>query len=299
MDVIRDNAALRRRLEASRRAGESLGLVPTMGYLHAGHLSLIAQAGRENDRVAVSIFVNPTQFGPGEDFARYPRDEARDLALCEEAGVDIVYAPEVAMLYPNGQPGTVVVPPESLTGHLCGASRPGHFTGVATVVSKLFALFQPDRAYFGLKDFQQTAVLKRMVADLCFGVDVVLVPTLREPDGLAMSSRNVYLSAEERQQALALSRALQAGWEAARRSGVSPDDVLNTARSVLAGEPALEVQYLELVDQDTLAPLETLERPGVLAVAARLGRTRLIDNVSLEGPAPLGGDRLDRLERKP
>jgi pantoate--beta-alanine ligase len=167
------------------------------------------------------------------------------------------------------------------------------------VVSKLFALVGPDRAYFGLKDFQQTAVLKRLVADLCFGVDIVLVPTLREPDGLAMSSRNVYLSGTERQQALALSRALQAGWEAARRPGVMPDAVLNTARSVLAGEPALEVQYLELVDQDTLAPLETFERPGVLAVAARLGRTRLIDNVSLEGPAPLGGASLDRLERKP
>lgn len=299
MDVLRDNAAVRRRLEPSRRAGESLGLVPTMGYLHAGHLSLIEAAARDNDRVAVSLFVNPTQFGPNEDFARYPRDEARDLELCASAGVDLVYAPEASALYPFGQPGTQVVPPESLTGSLCGAFRPGHFTGVATVVSKLFAIFTPDRAYFGQKDFQQCAVLTRLVADLGFGVEVVLVPTLREADGLAMSSRNVFLSATERRQALALSRALQAGWESARRSGVKPREVLDTARSVLAAEPALEVQYLELVDRETLAPLESFGRPGVLAVAAQLGRTRLIDNVSLDGPAPLGETRLDRMERTP
>ncbi|MFN3431999.1 MAG: pantoate--beta-alanine ligase [Candidatus Sericytochromatia bacterium] len=298
MDVIRDNAAVRRQLVTARRAGHTIGLVPTMGYLHAGHMSLIERARRECDRVVVSIFVNPTQFGPGEDFDRYPRDEARDLALCESAGADWIYAPSVDQLYPHG-PGTSVVPPEAITQSLCGAFRPGHFTGVATVVAKLFALWQPDRAYFGLKDFQQTAVIRRMADDMGFGVEVVLVPTRREPDGLAMSSRNVYLSPEERLKALAIPRALQAGWETARRPGVNPHDVLNTARSVLAAEPALGVQYVELVDQDTLAPLEDLSKPGVLAVAAKLGVTRLIDNASLVGPAPLEHAGHDRLERLP
>jgi pantoate--beta-alanine ligase len=298
MDVIRHNAAVRAHLVETRRAGESVALVPTMGFLHAGHVSLIEAARQAADRVVLSIFVNPTQFGPGEDFDRYPRDEARDLALCRQAGVDWIYAPDVTDLYPHG-PGTTVVPPNELTGSLCGAFRPGHFTGVATVVCKLFALWQPDRAYFGLKDFQQTAVIRRMADDLCFPVEVMLVPTMRESDGLAMSSRNVYLSPEERQRALVLSRALQAAWETARRPDVKPLDVLNTARSLLAAEPALEVQYLELVEQDTLAPLGDLARPGVLAVAVQNGRTRLIDNVTLNGPAPLGDSRLDRLERTP
>ena len=298
MDVIRDNAAGRRLLATASRAGHTIGLVPTMGYLHAGHMSLIERARRECDRVVVSIFVNPTQFGPGEDFERYPRDEARDFAMCEAAGTDWLYAPTVEALYPHG-PGTLVVPPEALTRSLCGAFRPGHFTGVATVVAKLFALWQPDRAYFGLKDFQQTAVIRRMADDLCFGVEVVLVPTRREPDGLAMSSRNVYLSPEERTKALAIPRALQAGWETARRPGVNPHQVLDTARSVLAAEPTLGVQYVELVDQDTLAPLEDLSRPGVLAVAAKVGATRLIDNTSLAGPAPLESAGHDRLERLP
>lgn len=268
-----------------------------MGYLHAGHRRLIEQARRENDRVAVSIFVNPTQFGPGEDFERYPRDEERDLALCREAGVDWVYMPSVQELYPHG-PGTLVVPPDELTNSLCGAFRPGHFTGVATVVAKLFGLWLPDRAYFGLKDFQQTVVVRRMAADLCLPVEVVLVPTMREHDGLAMSSRNVYLSSEERQKALAIPRALQSAWETAQRKGVTPDEVLKAARSVLAAEPALEVQYVELVDPDGLTAQAELNRPGVLAVAAKLGRTRLIDNVSLAGPAPIGHGH-DRLERTP
>lgn len=297
MEVLRENAEVRRRLASLRRSGESLGFVPTMGYLHAGHRSLIEQARRENDRVAVSIFVNPTQFGPGEDFERYPRDEERDLALCREAGVDWVYLPSVEALYPHG-PGTLVVPPEELTKSLCGAFRPGHFTGVATVVAKLFGLWLPDRAYFGLKDFQQTVVVRRMAADLCLPVEVVLVPTMREADGLAMSSRNVYLSSEERQKALTIPRALQTAWETAQRPGVKPDEVVKAARSVLAAEPALEVQYVELVDPDGLTAQAELNRPGVLAVAAKLGRTRLIDNVSLAGPAPMGLGH-DRLERTP
>jgi pantoate--beta-alanine ligase len=285
MDVLRANDEVRRRARFARQAGESIGLVPTMGFLHAGHRALIERARAENARVAVSVFVNPTQFGPNEDFARYPRDEARDLALCEAAGVDWVYAPPVEALYPNGQPGTLVVPPAGLTDGLCGEFRPGHFTGVATVVAKLFALWGPDRAYFGLKDFQQTAVLRRMAADLCFPVELVLAPTVREPDGLALSSRNVYLSAAERQAALAIPRALQAGWEQARVNGSRPSAVLEAAARALSG---LEVQYLTLVDRDTLEPATDLARPAVLAVAAYSGKTRLIDNVALDGPAPLG-----------
>ena len=211
MEVIRTNAEVRSRNRARHLAGDSLGLVPTMGFLHAGHLSLVARARRENARVAVSIFVNPTQFGPSEDFERYPRDLDADLALCERAGVDWVYAPDVGELYPHG-PGTLVQPPEAITAGLCGETRPGHFTGVATVVAKLFALWQPDRAYFGQKDFQQTVVIRRLAEDLCFPVEIVLGATVREADGQAMSSRNVYLSPAERARALTLSCSLQAGW---------------------------------------------------------------------------------------
>jgi pantoate--beta-alanine ligase len=298
MDVIRDNDDARHHLALARRSGLSIGLVPTMGALHEGHRQLIRRARAENDRVVVSIFVNPTQFGPGEDFDRYPRDLDTDLETCEGERVDWVYAPEVSALYPHG-PGTLVVPPASLTDRLCGASRPGHFTGVATVVAKLFALWLPDRAYFGIKDFQQTVVVRRMAEDLCLPVSVVTVPTQRESDGLALSSRNVFLSPEERRAARALPLALQAGWETARRPHVGPADVLNAARSVLAAEPALEVQYLELVDPDSLAPLTAMQAAGVLAVAAHVGRTRLIDNVSLAGPAPLDAAGSSHPERTP
>ncbi|MDB5100531.1 MAG: pantoate/beta-alanine ligase [Cyanobacteria bacterium RYN_339] len=284
MEVLRANDDVRRRATQARQAGETIGLVPTMGFLHAGHRALIERARAENGRVAVSVFVNPTQFGPTEDFARYPRDEDRDLALCQEAGVDWVYAPSVEELYPHGQPGTLVTPPEGLTTSLCGEFRPGHFTGVATVVAKLFALWGPDRAYFGLKDFQQTAVLRRMAADLCFPVALVLAPTIRETDGLALSSRNIYLDPAERQAALAIPRALQAGWEQARVAGSRPSAVLEAAARHLTG---MQVQYLSLVDRDSLEPATDLGRPAVLAIAAYSGKTRLIDNVALDGPAPL------------
>lgn len=288
MEVVRANVEVRRRVDAARRSGRRIGLVPTMGYLHEGHARLVESARAECDAVGVSIFVNPTQFGPQEDLARYPRDEARDLALCERLGVDWVYMPAVEELYPHGQPGTLVVPPGNLTDTLCGAFRPGHFAGVATVVAKLFALFQPDRAYFGLKDFQQTAVIRRLVDDLCFGVELVLVPTVRETDGLAMSSRNVYLSDDERRAALTLSRALQTGWEQARLPGARPSTVLEAAARVLSSAPSVQVQYLSVVDRDSLDAATRLDHPAVLAVAAYVGRTRLIDNVALDGPPPLG-----------
>lgn len=286
MQVLQTNEEVRRAVGVSHREGASIGLVPTMGYLHAGHMALVARARAECDRVAVSLFVNPTQFGPGEDLDRYPRDPDRDAALCREAGVDWLYTPSVSELYPHG-PGTMVVPPAALTTSLCGAYRPGHFSGVATVVAKLFALWRPDRAYFGQKDFQQVVVIERLAEDLCFPLTVVQVPTTREPDGLAMSSRNVYLSAEERQIARTIPLALQAGWEAGQTPGATPAHVLLAARAVLAEAPQLSVQYLELVDPSTMAPAADLARPTVLALAAHLGRTRLIDNVSLAGPAPV------------
>lgn len=286
MELVRHHAEARSRLAELRRSGGSLGMVPTMGFLHDGHQSLMTAARRENDRVVVSIFVNPTQFGPNEDFERYPRSLERDLAVCEAAGVDWVYAPAVEDLYPHG-PGTMVVPPAELTDRLCGAFRPGHFAGVATVVTKLLALWQPERAYFGQKDFQQTVVVRRLVDDLCLPVSVVVAPTVREPDGLAMSSRNVYLSPEERSRALALPRALQSGWEAARRAGASPEAVLEAARSVLAEVPGLSVQYVEVVDPLTLGPATDLAGDRVVLVAAYAGTTRLIDNASLAGPPPI------------
>ncbi|MEB3222860.1 MAG: pantoate--beta-alanine ligase [Candidatus Sericytochromatia bacterium] len=291
MELVRETSEVRRALDAVRRGGRTLGLVPTMGYLHAGHRALIEAAARACDEVVVTIFVNPTQFGPREDFGTYPRNLEGDLALCLEAGATWVFAPDTATMYPGGAdvPATRVVPPSNLTGGLCGAFREGHFTGVATVVAKLFALWQPDRAYFGLKDFQQTAVIRALATDLMFPVLIELVPTVREPDGLAMSSRNVYLTTEARGRARALSRALEAGWQAARGPGASVKGVTSAASAVLAATGGLQVQYLALVHRDTLAPLDDLSAPGVLAVAAVVEGTRLIDNVALDGPSPLVG----------
>ncbi|HEY9723918.1 MAG TPA: pantoate--beta-alanine ligase [Oscillatoriaceae cyanobacterium] len=283
MELVRKNTAARALVDAAQRAGERLALVPTMGYLHEGHRDLITRARAECDRVVVSIFVNPTQFGPNEDFARYPRDLERDLALCRDAGADAVYAPEVEELYPFG-PGTLVVPPAALSSTLCGAFRPGHFDGVATVVAKLFALWQPQRAYFGLKDFQQTAVIARMVADLCFPVELVRVPTVREPDGLAMSSRNTYLSESDRATARALPRALAAGYRAAHAPGASTESVCALVRQELE-RAGITPQYVALVDPLTLAPSSEPAR-GVLAIAATVGATRLIDNLLLAEPSP-------------
>ena len=263
--------------EVSRRwrgEGLEIGLVPTMGALHAGHLSLIEQARSENAIVVVSVFVNPIQFGPGEDFERYPRDPARDASLMARAGVDAVYQPSVEVMYPPGSSTRVHV--AGIGDSLEGAARPGHFEGVATVVSKLFTAVEPDRAYFGQKDAQQVAVIKRLAVDLDFPVDVRVCPTVREPDGLALSSRNAYLSPAERQAAVSLSAALRLAAEAFASGERRPERLQGILRARLEAEPLARVEYAEVVDPRTFRP------PGTLAVlAVRVGSTRLIDNLDL------------------
>lgn len=277
MEVIETVAALR----AWRRGLRgTLGLVPTMGYLHEGHLALVRRARAENDHVAVSIFVNPTQFGPGEDYATYPRDPERDLALLRQEGVAAVFLPSVEEMYPAGFSTAVEV--GGVTERLEGAARPGHFRGVATVVAKLLNQFQPDRAYFGQKDAQQVVVVRRMVRDLDIPVTIVVVPTVRDADGLALSSRNVYLAPEERRAALALSRGLFAA-AAAHAAGERDAERLRAlVRAHLAAEPLVRPEYVSLADAETLAELAVVDRPALLSLAARVGRVRLIDNVVLE-----------------
>ena len=281
MEVVREIGEVRRLLEPARRAGKSIGLVPTMGYLHEGHLSLIEKARAENDRVVVSIFVNPTQFGPGEDSQRYPRDLPRDLDLCAKAGVGLVFTPEPSEMYPAGFQTRVEV--ESLSQGLCGGSRPGHFRGVATVVAKLFAIVQPDRAYFGEKDAQQLRVIKRMTMDLSLPVRIVPVPTLRESDGLAMSSRNVYLGAEERRAALVLYRALMLARDLTAAGMRQAAEIKRRMFSLIKAEPMARLDYLAIVDSDTLAPVEELQKPVLIALAVYIGKTRLIDNITVQG----------------
>lgn len=280
MKLARTRAEVRSWTEEARRAGERVALVPTMGYLHAGHLSL-AEVGRGSaERVAMSIFVNPLQFGAGEDLDRYPRDLERDLALAERAGVGLVFAPSVSEMYPDGRPWVSVVPQER-ADRLCGASRPGHFAGVLTVVSKLFGIFDPDVAVFGEKDYQQLALIRRMVRDLDMRVRIEGGAIVREPDGLAMSSRNVYLSPEERERALALGRAL----EACRRLFAAGEVDAGAYRAALReiDGPGIDVEYGEVVDPHSLDAVERVTAGSVCALAARVGATRLIDNTVL-GP---------------
>jgi pantoate--beta-alanine ligase len=269
-------------LEASRqwrRDGLVIGLVPTMGALHAGHLSLIEEARRENSTVVVSIFVNPIQFGPGEDFSRYPRDPARDAELLTRVGITAVYEPAVDVMYPPGSSTRVHV--SGISDLLEGTARPGHFDGVATVVSKLFTAVEPDQAYFGQKDAQQVAVVNRLTRDLDFPVRIRVCPTVREADGLALSSRNAYLSPEEREAAVCLSSALRLGADAYAKGERRPDQLRKTLRARLDAEPLVQVEYAEVVDP------ESFNAPGSLAVlAVRIGRTRLIDNHDLSGRFP-------------
>ncbi|MDT9594709.1 pantoate--beta-alanine ligase [Nocardioides zeae] len=279
--------SLRRELALARGRGGRVALVPTMGALHDGHASLVRTArelvGPEG-AVVVSVFVNPLQFGAGEDLDRYPRTLDADLAVCAEAGADVVFAPAVDEVYPGGDP-QVTVEPGPLGTLLEGAVRPGHFRGVLTVVAKLFGLVQPDVAVFGEKDYQQLALIRRMAADLCLPVEVVGAPTVREPDGLALSSRNRYLDAEQRRLATTLSRALDAARE---REAYGPGAAREAALEVLASQPAVETDYLVVTEDDLgeVDPARPGRRSGRVLVAARLGTTRLIDNLPLEIPSP-------------
>lgn len=271
---------MRAACRALRKNGHTLGLVPTMGALHAGHIALVRAARAQCDIVAASIFVNPTQFGPNEDFAKYPRTFEQDCALLESEGVALVFAPQPQEMYPAGASTFVEV--EGVGDRLDGASRPGHFRGVATVVAKLFHIAAPDKAFFGQKDAAQIAALRRMVRDLNFDLELVVCPTVREPDGLALSSRNRYLSAQERTRALVLASALNVIAATYRAGEKSVTRLLETGRSVIATEPEVRVDYLEIVDWETLLPLAEATPGALVAVAAHVGSTRLIDNTLLQ-----------------
>jgi len=277
--LVWDKVGLARLTAAWRRKGLRVGFVPTMGALHAGHAELVSRAAAENDRVVVSVFVNPLQFGPDEDYGRYPRALPADRRLVEEAGADLVYAPSAKEMYPEGFRTHIEV--EGLSDLYCGEYRPGHFRGVATVVLKLFNQVRPDRAYFGEKDFQQLVILKKMASDLDVPVMIVPVPIIRESDGLARSSRNAYLSAAQRSAAPALRAALAAGRAEGRRRGATPRTVSAAVRRALARTP-LKLQYAAVVDASTIEPARDLRGRRRLLAAALLGKTRLIDNIPLE-----------------
>ena len=263
----------------ARRRRTGLGLVPTMGALHEGHLSLVRAAKAQCDAVAVSIFVNPTQFGPAEDLSKYPRQFDRDCRLLKKEGIDILFAPPVEEIYPDGGVTWVLV--ESLSEKLDGRSRPGHFRGVTTIVAKLFHIIEPEAAFFGQKDAAQLAVIRRMVRDLNFPVEIVACPIVREPDGLAMSSRNAYLNREERSRALVLQRSLQKARQQFHDGEKSAAKLISAAKEVFASEPQVVLDYFEIVDPDTLDPVERISQKTLVAVAARVGSTRLIDNLVL------------------
>ena len=264
---------------AQHDAGRRIGLVPTMGYLHEGHLALVDEARRRTDAVVLSIFVNPLQFGPREDLARYPRDLPRDRSLALSRGVDALFVPSVEVMYPSGS--EVRVTPGETAERWEGAARPGHFTGVLTVVAKLFHLVQPDLACFGQKDIQQLTLIRRMVRDLDWPIELVAGPTVREPDGLALSSRNAYLSADERRQALTLSRALLAAHRSFCEGERETPRLEERMRRVLDAEPGVRVEYIAIVEPEGLSPISTADGKTIVAIAARIGSTRLIDNINL------------------
>lgn len=280
MEVIEKPKAMQQRSLELRAQGKTIGFVPTMGYFHEGHLSLMRRARRECDVVVISIYVNPLQFGPREDFNRYPRDLPRDLKMAEEVGVDIAFVPKDEDMYPDGFQTFVEV--TELTKGLEGFHRPGHFRGVTTVVAKLFNIVLPHKAYFGEKDFQQLRVVQRMVRDLNFPIEIVPCPTVREPDGLAMSSRNSYLSPQERQAATVLQRALKAADDLFRQGERNAALLKAKVWEVLGKEPLVRPQYVEIVDAETLAPVFSIERPAVILLAAFVGNARLIDEWVLE-----------------
>ena len=276
MEIIKDLRVMQARSGFLRQEGKAIGFVPTMGYLHEGHLTLLRRAREENDIVVLSIFVNPAQFGAGEDYEKYPRDTEGDLAKASEAGTDIAFLPEVAEMYPAGYATYVNV--EGLTEKLCGRSRPGHFRGVTTVVLKLFNLVQPHRAYFGEKDYQQLVVIKKMVSDLNLDLQIIGCPTVRESDGLAMSSRNAYLSPQERLSALCLSRSLAKTEELIRGGEKSPQSIINEISKVIEKEPGAKIDYVAVCHPETLGDLESIDSQALIALAVKIGPARLLDN---------------------
>jgi pantoate--beta-alanine ligase len=283
MEIIASPIKMQRWSEDARRRGATIAFVPTMGFLHEGHLTLMREGRRHAGLLASSLFVNPTQFGPNEDFSRYPRNFERDCELMETVPVDVLFAPEPEVMYPAGSQTWVEA--TEITQGLCGAHRPGHFRGVTTVVAKLFNIVKPHVALFGEKDYQQLRSIQRMVKDLNFDLEIVPVATVRERDGLAMSSRNAYLSAEEREQALSLSRALEAAYNCFRAGACTPIQLACAARAVLERTSGVKIEYVEAVDAETLQRVERNDRPIVVAIAARVGNTRLIDNMVFDRSA--------------
>ena len=274
MKILKTVHDVRELVNQWKKESKTIGLVPTMGYLHEGHLSLIEKCKKENDKVIVSIFVNPTQFGENEDLTSYPKDIKRDSSLCENLGVDLIFNPDASEMY---QDPCTFVNIESLSNHLCGKSRPIHFRGVCTVVSKLFIIINPDNAYFGQKDAQQLAIIKKMVKDLNFDINIVGCPIVREEDGLAKSSRNVYLNPKERKAALCLSKAINVGKTLANTE-TNADKIKSEMRKIIEAEPLAKIDYIEIVDNDTMQPVSKMKENTLAAMAVFIGKTRLIDN---------------------
>jgi len=277
VEIISTPGEMQRWSEQARRRGETIAFVPTMGFLHEGHLTLMREGRKRASMLASSLFVNPTQFGPNEDFARYPRNFERDCEMMRTVPVDALFAPAPEAMYPPGSQTWVEA--TEITKGLCGDHRPGHFRGVTTVVAKLFNIVKPHCALFGEKDYQQLRAIERMVRDLNFDLEIVPVPTVREPDGLAMSSRNAYLTPDQREQALSLSRALAAAGACLKAGARDPGQLADAAKAVLQSTPGVRIEYVEAVDAETLKPMGAIDRPVVVAVAAQVGATRLIDNM--------------------
>lgn len=280
MIIIETIKALKNLVQDYKKQGKTIGFVPTMGFLHQGHLSLIETAKKENDLVIVSIFVNPTQFGVGEDFEAYPRDLDRDVKLSESAGADVIFCPSISEMYPEKYQTYVEV--MEITNKLCGISRPTHFKGVTTVVNKLFNIVEPHKAYFGQKDAQQVAVIKKMVNDLNMNVEIIPCPIVREADGLAMSSRNTYLNPEQRAAALILSKALFTARDMINKGCIDAVEIKETMTSMISSEPLTAIDYIEILDALSLNEIKILKGSVLIALAVKIGRTRLIDNILLE-----------------
>jgi pantoate--beta-alanine ligase len=277
MQIIRTIKNLRNAINRTKLKGKTIGFVPTMGALHQGHLSLMRQAVKENDIVVVSIFVNPTQFGPKEDFKKYPRNLKQDARLCRKVGVDIIFYPDAKEMYPDNYKTYVFI--LELNDCLCGEFRPGHFKGVATVVAKLFNIVQPDVAYFGQKDAQQVIIIKKLVSDLNIPLKIEVLPTVRERDGLAMSSRNMYLSPAERKDALILYRALNLAKDLIRKGDVNSTNIIQRMRQLISKKKSAKVQYISIVDLEDLKPIHKIKDKALVALAAWIGKMRLIDNI--------------------